>query len=217
MAIIGIEGIIGAGKTTFAKKLAEYFGLRAILEPVDDNPLLNDFYAEMDANGGRATLTAFPMQMWLMARRHTMQQLAAWDSHLGEYKGTVLDRTLPGDRVFCKLHVKNGNINEKFWTVYEYFYDVMSLNMPTPNLIVFLDVDPQSAFERKNKRGRACESRVPLAYFRELHRGYLDLMAEIESGAHRWSRGLQIMRVPWNVDDQDPTPIFKEIGHICRF
>jgi len=220
MAMIWTEGIIASGKTTFVKGLAEYMGLRALFEPVTDNPLLEKFYAEMEDRAKNPTHEpsryAFAIQMHLMSRRHAMQQLGAWEDRHGEYKGAVLDRGLPGDRVFCKLHIEEGNIEPGFWDVYEYFYDVMSLNMPTPNLIVYLDVEPETAFHRMCGRGRECEAKVPLSYLQKLHRGYLDLLSEIDSGAHRWSRGIKILRVPWNVDHQDPTPLYNEIAHLCH-
>lgn len=207
--VIWVEGIIGAGKTTFTKKLAEELNLRPVFEPVDDNPLLERSYKDPERY-------VFPMQLWLMAKRHAMQQLAAWEARHGEYAGSVIDRGLPGDRVFCKMHVQEGNIDEEFWGVYEYFYDVMSLNLPVPTLLVFLDAEPETAFERMKKRGREAEDGVPLDYLVKLRKGYLDLMVEIESRAHAWSRGMKIMRVPWNVDNQDPTSIISEIKHICR-
>jgi deoxyadenosine/deoxycytidine kinase len=207
--VIWVEGIIGAGKTTLTKKLAEALDLRAVFEPVDDNPLLEKFYQDPDK-------WAFPMQMYLMAKRHTMQQLCAWEARHGEYKGAVIDRGLPGDRVFCKMLSEDGKIIPECWDIYQYFYDVMSLNLPIPNLLVFLDADPETAFERMQKRGRDAESTVPLEYLQRLRKGYLDLLVEIESHAHAWSRGMDVMRVPWNVDHQDPSKIIDEIAHRCR-
>lgn len=209
MAVIWVEGIIGAGKTTFTKTLSERLNLRPIFEPVDDNPLLEKSYQD-------PVKYVFPMQLWLMAKRHAMQQLAAWEDKYGEYAGSVIDRGLPGDRVFCKMHVQEGNIDSEFWGVYEYFYEVMSLNLPVPNLLVFLDAEPETAFARMKKRGREAENEVTLDYLVKLRKGYLDLLVEIESNSHPWSRGMRVIRVPWNTDNQDPTPIIDEIRHVCR-
>lgn len=208
--VVWIEGIIGAGKTTLTRLVARELNLRAIFEPVDDNPLLDKFYAD-------PRKYAFPMQLLLMARRHNMQQLAANEAMYGvDYAGAVIDRGLPGDRVFCRLHVDEGNIEPEFWSVYEQFYDVMSMNMPTPALLVFLDAEPETAHARMVARGRAAEKDVPLSYLQRLRRGYLDLLVEIESHQHAWSRGMRTLRIPWNVDNQDPEPIIKEIAHLCR-
>ena len=208
-SVVWIEGIIGAGKSTLTKLVAERLKLRAIYEPVDDNPMLTKFYADPKKY-------AFPMQLLLMARRHAMQQLAAWEAaHGTDFKGAVVDRGLPGDRVFCKLHVAEGNIEPEFWDVYETFYKVMSLNLPTPSLLVFLDVEPEVAHERMQKRARAAENGVPLEYLKKLRRGYLDLMVEIESGQHSWARGMKVIRVPWNVDHQNPEPIINAISAAC--
>lgn len=209
-SVVWIEGIIGAGKSTLTKLVAEKLKLRAIYEPVDDNPMLAKFYQDPKKY-------AFPMQMLLMAKRHAMQQLAAWEAtHGADFRGAVVDRGLPGDRVFCKLHVADGNIDPEFWDVYESFYNVMSLNLPTPSLLVFLDVEPEVAHERMQKRARAAETGVPLDYLKKLRRGYLDLMVEIESGGHSWARGMKTIRIPWNQDHQNPYPIVEAIAHECR-
>lgn len=214
-ALVWVEGIIGAGKSTLTAALADKLQLRGIYEPVETNPMLDKFYADPKKY-------AFPMQMYLMAKRHAMQQLAAWEATAGatiagtEFKGAVVDRGLPGDRVFCKLHVQEGNIDPEMWEVYETFYDVMSLNLPTPSLLVFLDVEPEVAHERMTKRGRSAEAGVPVEYLRKLRRGYLDLLVEIESGTHAWSRGMRVVRVPWNADNQDTQPIVDAVRHHCR-
>ena len=208
-SVVWIEGIIGSGKSTLTKAVADRLRLRPLYEPVDDNPLLAKFYNDPKKY-------AFPMQMLLMARRYAMQQLAAWEAvHGTDFKGAVVDRGLPGDRVFCKLHIAAGNIEPEFWDVYETFYKIMSLNLPTPSVLVFLDVEPEIAFERMQKRARAAENGVPLEYLRKLRRGYLDLMVEIESGQHAWARGMRVIRIPWNTDHLDPTPVINKISAAC--
>lgn len=208
-SVVWVEGIIGAGKSTLTKQIAEHLKLRPIYEPVDDNPLLVKFYEDPKKY-------AFPMQMLLMARRYAMQQLAAWEAtHGADFNGAVVDRGLPGDRVFCKLHIAEGNIEAEFWDVYETFYKIMSLNLPTPSVLVFLDVEPEVAFERMQKRARAAENGVPLEYLKKLRRGYLDLLVEIESGQHAWARGMRVIRIPWNTDHQDPMSVINKISAAC--
>jgi hypothetical protein len=64
-------------------------------------------------------------------------------------------------------------------------------------------VEPEVAMKRVQNRDRTFErAGVPLKYLEKLHRGYLDLLVEIESGQHTWSRGMEVMRIPWNTDHQ---------------
>jgi len=205
--VIWIEGIIGAGKSTLTKAVSESLGLRPIYEPVDDNEYLTPFYAD-------PARWAFPMQVELMARRYAMQLLALGEAQCGN--GAILDRGLPGDRVFAKLLMRNGHIHEREWRTYQRLYDSMTMWITSPRLLVFLDVDPTVAMDRIRIRGREAESGMDLQYLIDLRAGYLDLLTEIESGAHAWSRGMDTMRVAWNVDHQDPNTIVEEIKHRCR-
>lgn len=205
--VIWVEGIIGAGKTTLAKVLSDALGLRPIFEPVDSNPYLVRFYE----NPKR---WAFPMQIELLHRRFNMQQLAAREATLGsEYKGSVLDRGMPGDRVFCKLHMLAGNMSELEWNTYQLAYEVMACSLVPPSLLVFLDVEPEVALERVRSRAREAEVTVDLKYLTDLRKGYLDLMAEIESGEHVWSRGMEVKRLPWNIDHQPVQPLVDHLKH----
>jgi deoxyadenosine/deoxycytidine kinase len=146
-----------------------------------------------------------------------MQQLAAREATLqSEYKGAVLDRGMPGDRVFCKLHMLEGNMSELEWMTYQKAYEVMACSLIPPSLLLFLDVEPEVALERVQKRGRSAEAGISLEYLDKLRKGYLDLLAEIESGAHPWSRGMSIKRLPWNMDNQPVNSLVENLKHKYR-
>jgi len=208
--VIWIEGIIGAGKTTLAETLSEALNLRPIFEPVNSNPYLARFYENPER-------WAFPMQIDLLHRRFNMQQLAVREAMLGSrYKGSVLDRGMPGDRVFCKLHMMAGNISELEWNTYQLAYEVMACSLVPPSLLIFLDVEPEVALERVRTRGRVAEETVDLRYLTNLRKGYLDLMVEIESGEHVWSRGMEVKRLAWNVDRQSINPLVEQLKYKYR-
>lgn len=199
--LIWVEGIIGSGKTTLAKQLARALNLRLLAEPVRTNPFLELFYRDQRR-------WAFSMQMYLLHRRYNLQQLAAHET-LGDagFAGAILDRGLPGDRVFARLLTRNGFMHELEWRAYEYAYATMSLSLVPPSLLLFLEVEPAKALERIRKRARGAEVNIGLDYLEELRDGYLDLLAQLRAGLHHWSRGVSIMMLPWNVDDQAVEPV----------
>lgn len=201
--VIWVEGIIGSGKSTLAEILARDLRLRMFHEPVSGNPYLDKFYVDQKRY-------ALEMQMFLLKRRHVIQKLATLEAEYGEdYHGSVLDRGLPGDRVFAKLHCKRGNIDELGWMAYEEAFNYACADLRPPSLFLFLDVDPKVALERVRKRNRPAEAGIDLAYMTDLHKGYLDLLCEIEGKAHAWSKGMEVLRLPWNVDYQSPKDLVK--------
>jgi len=203
--ILWVEGIIGAGKTTLAKKLAEDLNFELFLEPVDSNPYLSRFYQDPKR-------WAFPMQIYLLARRYAIQQTASYISLVDSYKGAVLDRGIAGDRVFCRLHAESGNMADIEWQTYDYFYNVMAANLRVPSLVLFLDVEPEIALKRIRGRNRDAEKNIDLVYLEQLRAGYLDLLVDIESGRHAWAQGMSTLRWPWNLDNQSITPLLQELG-----
>lgn len=203
--IIWIEGIIGAGKTTISKELAKRLNLRPMLEPVQSNPYLAMYYEEPQR-------WAFPMQIELLFRRFALQKLAAYEvTSESNFFGAILDRGLPGDRVFARLHMLEGNISDLEWQTYQRAYDIMTLSLFPPSLLIYLDVDPKVALERLKERDRKEEVGIPLSYLEKVHRGYLDLMAEIESGRAAWSRGIEVLRIGWNTDHLPTEDLVKQL------
>jgi deoxyadenosine/deoxycytidine kinase len=225
-----VEGIIGCGKSTLTARLAKATGLRAIHEPVDTNPYLQPFYQAMDnvkpytarsispesqAAWWQVHHTAYAMQIYLLQARFALQKLAVAEALTG--KGAILDRGLPGDRVFAKMLQRSGHIREQDWKTYDAFYRLMTNDLRPPSLIIFLDVDPRVAFERVKKRDRAAEkSGVTLDYLKALNAGYLDMLADIESGRHVWSRGMHVMRWPWNSDDEPIDELIEQVQLRCK-
>lgn len=204
-AVIWVEGIIGAGKSTLAKALAEALNLEAMYEPVESNPYLEDFYNDPKS-------VAFAMQIHLMHHRFAMQKIAAFNATIG--KGSVLDRGMPGDRVFCKMHMQAGNITGKEWQTYQMAYEIMACSLSPPSILLFLDVEPDVALERVRKRSRGAESGITLKYLSDLRKGYLDMLSEVESGRHAWSQRMAVLRVPWNADDQPLEGLIADLGEI---
>ena len=202
---ICLEAIIGAGKTTLGEELGKVLGIPVYHEPVLGNPFLEEFYKDPKR-------WAFPMQMFLMGERfriHEEAQIVALNG-----KGSIVDRSIVGDRAYAKLHTREGNIDEKSWNyIYDRWFDYMLGRIRVPQVIFFLDVEPTIALDRIKERGRKAEAGIDLSYLKKLQREYYDLFSEIESGQHAWSRGMLVKRWQWNVDHQDITAMVKFLEH----
>lgn len=191
---IWVEGIIGAGKTTFATEIGRRLDLRVIEEPVEENPYLGLFYKDQKKY-------AFGFQIFMLHRRCIQQRLAADEATgVGGFKGAILDRSLFGDRVFAKIHVEEGNIEQIDYNTYEMAYSFISRTLLPPSLLVFLDIQPETALTRVNKRKRPEEDGLPLEYLQKLRSGYLRMLVESERGLLPWGHAVKVCRIPWDPD-----------------
>ena len=175
---IGIAGLIGAGKTTLATALGEHLGLPVYYEPVQDNEYLADFY--------RDTKTyAFATQIYLLNRRFQQHQEIIWRGG-----GGVQDRTIYEDAVFAKTLVNQGLMDERDYRTYLQLFRNMSNFMCRPNVIVYLDLSPESSMKRIEQRNRNVEKGIPIDYLVHLRAEYENFIADI-------SRTIPVIRVGW--------------------
>ena len=175
---IGIAGLIGAGKTTLATALGEHLKLPVYYEPVADNEYLADFYRD-------TAKYAFATQIYLLNRRFQQHQEIIWRGG-----GGVQDRTIYEDAVFAKTLVDQGLLDERDYRTYLDLFRHMSHFMCRPNVIVYLDLSPESSMQRIQERNRGVESGIELAYLQALYREYERFIAEI-------SRTVPVIRVNW--------------------
>ncbi|MFH1731412.1 MAG: deoxynucleoside kinase [Planctomycetota bacterium] len=157
---IAIEGPIGAGKTSLAHALAERLGARLVLEPADDNPFLEKFYADMPAY-------ALATQLAFLALRHRQQtELARRD--LSGPK-VVSDYIVARDKIFAGL-----TLDEEELGLYGRLYAAMAARAPKPDIVVLLEADAETLMSRIYSRGTPYED--------ALSRGYIErLVAEYDA------------------------------------
>ena len=192
--LIWTEGIVGCGKTTFSNRVGELLNLEVIEEPVDTNFYLEPFYKDQKKY-------AFGMQILLLHRRYAMQVHAAIEAGAtGKKNGAILDRSIAGDCVFALLHLQSGNIDELDWRCYQECYDTMCRSLLPPTLLIYLDAQPETAFQRMKARNRKAESEVPIEYLIALREGYKNLLHEAETGLTPWAHAVRVVRIPWDVD-----------------
>ncbi len=176
---IGVAGIIGAGKSTLATALGEHLGLDVYYEPVDDNEYLADFYRD-------TARYSFAMQIYLLNRRFQQHQEIIWRG-----RPAIQDRTIYEDAVFAKMLSDNGLMDPRDYRTYLELFRHMSNFMCKPNVIIYLDVDPEESMRRVNERSRGVESGITTDYLQALYDEYETFVTDI-------SKVVPLIRVSWN-------------------
>ncbi|HDQ25693.1 MAG TPA: deoxynucleoside kinase [bacterium] len=157
---IAVEGVLGAGKTSFAGFLAEDLNARLVLEEVDNNPFLEKFYKDMKN-------TALQTQLFFLLNRVKQQEpLKQMDLFAGRI---VADYLLEKDRIFAYITLNENELN-----LYEKIYSavVNSSEMLKPGLVIYLQAGVETLLERIKKRGRSFEKPVTKDYIYNLSQAY---------------------------------------------
>ena len=155
---IAVEGVIGAGKTTLARTIAERAGARLVLEEFDANPFLPAFY-EDPARWGFQTQLAF-----LASRFRQQKSLAEPDLF---HRGVVTDYTFDKDRLFARVNLAGDELQ-----LYEGLYAIMEPNAPVPDLVVYLRSSVERLLKNISSRARPYETQMDPAYLSDLSTAY---------------------------------------------
>jgi deoxyguanosine kinase len=157
---LAIEGPIGVGKTRLAERLAERLEATTILED-NENPFLADFYA----NRAGAALQA--QLFYLLNRHRQLTNLRQADLFL---QTTICDYLFDKDKIFAYLNLDD---NELF--IYQRLYDLLSKDVPPPDLVIYLQAPTELLAKRLKARPTDPDREVPspdVEYLRELNEAY---------------------------------------------
>lgn len=155
---IAIEGAIGAGKTTLARKLAASLGASLLLEQPDENPFLPRFYRDPAS-------AAFSTQMtFLLQRAGQVEQLRQRD--LFE-RHCVADFMFDKDRLFAELTLSSADL-----ALYARVFERLSFELPRPDRLIYLTAPIDLLMSRIAQRGRAYETPIEPAYLASLSSAY---------------------------------------------
>lgn len=157
---IAVEGPIGVGKTTLAKRLADTLGYPLMLEPVAENPFLDRFYTEGSSQ-------ALPTQLFFLL--HRARQLA--DMPLGGLldQSLVADFLMEKDELFAKL-----TLDAQEFSLYKQIHASLKLNPPTPDLVIYLQAPTDVLLSRIQQRGLKSELQIEADYLLSLSESYTE-------------------------------------------
>ncbi len=155
---IVVEGPIGVGKTTLARRLADSFGAHPLLELPQENPFLEKFYRD-------ASRFALPTQMFfLFQRMNQLRDLAQTDLFDAR---VVSDFLLEKDPIFARLTLDDDELN-----LYQQLYGHLRPQAAIPDLVIYLQAQPEILVERVKKRGIPMEAGISETYLYRLCESY---------------------------------------------
>lgn len=155
---IVVEGPIGVGKTSLARRLAQTFGTELLLEGADENPFLQRFYK--DPKGAALSTQLF----FLMQRAQQVQALRQGDMFRPV---RVADFLIEKDRLFAQLTLDGDELK-----LYQQVYQHLALDAPRPDLVIYLQAPVAVLLERIRKRNRDYELYIDAAYLQRLVDAY---------------------------------------------
>ncbi|MEL0236333.1 MAG: deoxynucleoside kinase [Gammaproteobacteria bacterium] len=164
---IAVEGPIGVGKTTLANKLAETFNYDVLLEQPSENPFLESFYK----NPGQSALAA---QLFFLFQR--MQQIQDLKQRSLFEPVRVADFVIEKDRLFAEV-----NLSKEEMQLYDKVYDHLTIDAPTPDLVIYLQAPVDVLLDRINRRGNPNEKYLTADYLEKLNEAYSKFFLYYES------------------------------------
>ena len=164
---IAVEGPIGVGKTTLANKLAETFNYDILLEQPSENPFLESFYK----NPSQSALAA---QLFFLFQR--MQQIQDLKQRSLFEPVRVADFVIEKDRLFAEV-----NLSKEEMQLYDKVYDHLTIDAPTPDLVIYLQAPVDVLLDRINRRGNPNEKYLTADYLERLNEAYSKFFLYYES------------------------------------
>ena len=187
---IAVEGSIGVGKTTLAKKLAASFNYTTLLEDAEENPFLERFYRR------REQVALATQLFFLFQRAQKIQDMRQTDI----FEPTrVADFLMEKDPLFARI-----NLDRDEYQLYDKVYRQLTINAPKPDLVIYLQASTDVLLSRIENRGLAIE--------RSIDRGYLERLNEVYSEFFLYYDGAPLLIVNANeIDLANSTADYRDL------
>ncbi|MFQ6014658.1 MAG: deoxynucleoside kinase [Anaerolineae bacterium] len=157
---LAIEGAIGVGKTTLAQLVRKDFQAELLLEVVEENPFLSDFYQDKEKY-------AFQTQIFFLLSRYS--QLKKNAEAILQHSNLISDYMLAKDRIFAPLTLNSDELD-----MHHRLYQILADEVPQPDLVVYLQADTDVLMERIASRDRSFERNISRQYIEDLRAAYED-------------------------------------------
>lgn len=164
---ITVEGPIGVGKTSLAKAISEQFNFALLKEIVDENPFLGKFYDNIEE-------WSFQTEMFFLCNRY--KQLGDINNHfLSQNKSVVADYHILKNLIFAERTLSREEY-QKYFKIYQ----ILTEDMPKPNVIIYLNASLDTLLKRIRLRGREVEKNISPLYLEQLSIDYENTIATFE-------------------------------------
>ena len=154
-----VEGPIGVGKTSLARRIAQAYGTELLLERAEENPFLERFYRD-------PRHFALPTQLYFLFQRARQLALLRQSDLFAPVR--VADFLLEKDRMFAQLNLADDEL-----ALYEQVYHALSLDAPAPDLVVYLQAPVDALMKRVQKRAVAAEQPITYEYLSKVADSYM--------------------------------------------
>lgn len=164
---ITVEGPIGVGKTSLARAISEHFQYALLKEIVEENPFLGKFYQNIEEY-------SFQTEMFFLCNRYKQLEDIN-EKFLQQNKPVVADYHILKNLIFAERTLIPAQYQK-----YLQIYDILTADMPLPNLIIYLNASLDTLLDRIDLRGREIEKSISPSYLQQLSTDYETTMERFE-------------------------------------